>query len=73
MCLSNTAHKSLFCTFSSLSVWMNLQNETFDLEIMITDDLGFSENLVQLRDIPVGPDCSESMAVLNREMVCVAV
>lgn len=54
-------------------MWMNLQNETFDLEIMITDDLGFSENLVQLRDIPVGPDCSESMAVLNREMVCVAV
>lgn len=52
---------------------MNLQNKTFAVEIMITNDLGFSENLVQLRDVPVGPGCSESMAVLDREMICVAV
>lgn len=63
VCLSNTAHKSLFCTFPSLSVWLTCKAKLLALEIMITNDLGFSEGLVQLMDIPVGPGCSESMAV----------
>lgn len=43
------------------------------LEIMITNDLGFSEGLLQLMDIPVGPGCSESMAVPDMGMTCVTV
>ena len=42
-------------------------------EIMITNDLGFSEGLVRLMDIPVGPSCSESMAVPDGRDLCCGV
>lgn len=43
------------------------------LEITISSDLGFSEGLVQLMDVPVGPGCPESVAVPDRGVIGFAV
>lgn len=42
-------------------------------EIMITNDLVFSEGLAQLMDVPFDPGYSESMAVRDGVMIGVAV
>lgn len=44
-CLSNITHRSLFCTFPSISVWLTCKMRLLALEI-ITTGLGFSEGLV---------------------------
>lgn len=38
-CLSNTAHKGLFCDFPSLSVWLTCKMRLLAFEITITNDL----------------------------------
>lgn len=40
-CLSNTAHKGLFCAFPSLSVWLTCKMRLLAFEITITNDLAF--------------------------------
>lgn len=71
VCVSNIAHKS--CTFSSLSVWLTYKIRLWALEIVIINDLGFSEGLVPLMDIPVVPGCSDSMDMPDAGRFCVQV
>lgn len=73
VCLSNIAHTSPSCTLPSLSVWLACKMRLLAFEIMITNDLVFSEGLAQLMGIPFGPGYSESMAVRDGVMIGVAV
>lgn len=41
------------------------------LEMVTDSDLDFSEGHVQLMDIPVGCRCSKSLAVPDRDMICI--